>query len=521
MLCIQINLNSVIIFYLRIFIYKFFHRTYFIFHSGACMSTFVLFGGTGDLAKRKLIPALYSAFVNGRLDEHFQLFGAAREKIDDAEFRVRVQASIETYAAKVDVNAEKIQAFLQLTHYAKVDAKTPEDFDALKQTLNTKTDHVTVFYLAVGPDIFIPVVEQLSVHGMIHSNVRVVVEKPLGRDAKSAKEINHSLRLYLEEHQIYRIDHYLGKEMVQNLLALRFANAFLEPLWNRKSIQDIHISISEQVGVETRGDFYDKTGALRDMVQNHLLQLVSIVAMEPPVNDNPDAIRDEKVKVLRALHKFTPEEVAKKTVRGQYRAGAVNGQPVISYQDEAGVPAGSKAETFVAIQAEINNWRWAGVPFYLRTGKRMANRVAEITINFRPIPYSIFGKDQGPQRSNRLVISLQPDESVQLFLKAKEPGEGIRLSDVALNLDFAEASNLRRVESYERLLLDALRGDLTLFVRDDELNAAWAWIDPIMQAWGNDKESLKSYIAGSWGPAASSYLLAQNGAAWGEESAGA
>jgi glucose-6-phosphate 1-dehydrogenase len=300
-------------------------------------------------------------------------------------------------------------------------------------------------------------------------------------------------------------------------LALRFANSFLEPLWNRKWIQDVQISISEQVGVESRGDFYDRTGALRDMVQNHLLQLVSIVAMEPPVNANPDAIRDEKVKVLRALHKFTPEEVSKKTVRGQYRAGAVDGKPVIGYQAEPGVPTASRNETFVAIRAEIDNWRWAGVPFYLRTGKRMASRCAEITINFKPIPYSIFGKAQGPLRSNRLVISLQPEESVQLFMKAKEPGEGIRLSDVALNLDFAEASNLRRVESYERLLLDAMHGDLTLFVRDDELSAAWAWIDPIMSAWSNDSEGLKSYIAGSWGPAASSYLLAQHGAAWGEE----
>jgi glucose-6-phosphate 1-dehydrogenase len=426
-------------------------------------------------------------------------------------------ASIETYAAKANGTAEQLAAFLALTGYAKIDAKVPTDFDALKARVNADTTKAKLFYLAIGPDIFIPVVEQLSKHGLVEGNARVVVEKPLGRDAKSAKEINSALRTYLNENQIYRIDHYLGKEMVQNLFALRFANSFLEPLWNRKWIQDVQISISEQVGVETRGDFYDKTGALRDMVQNHLLQLVSIVAMEPPVNANPDAIRDEKVKVLRALRKFTADDVAKKTVRGQYRAGAVDGKPVIGYQHEPGVPASSRAETFVAIRAEIDNWRWAGVPFYLRTGKRMASRCAEITINFKPIPYSIFGKGQGPLRSNRLVITLQPEESVQLFMKAKEPGEGIRLSDVALNLDFAEASNLRRVESYERLLLDALHGDLTLFVRDDELGAAWEWIDPIMSAWDNDAEGLKSYIAGSWGPAAASYLLAQHGAAWGEE----
>lgn len=485
------------------------------------MTTFVLFGGTGDLAKRKLIPALYSAFVNGRLDASFSFIGAAREVLTDEEFRQRVATSIADYAGKVTGGTpEKISAFLALIRYAKIDARVAADFEGLKQHLHTSDTNATLFYLATGPDIFIPVVEQLSKHGMVEGNARVVVEKPLGRDAQSAKEINHALRAYLNENQIYRIDHYLGKEMVQNLLALRFANSFLEPLWNRKSIQDVHISISEQVGVETRGDFYDRTGALRDMVQNHLLQLVSIVAMEPPVNANPDAIRDEKVKVLRALHKFTPEEVSKKTVRGQYRAGAVDGTPVIGYQNEAGVPHSSRTETFVAIRAEIDNWRWAGVPFYLRTGKRMASRSAEITINFKPIPYSIFGKGQGPLRSNRLVITLQPEESVQLFLKAKEPGEGIRLSDVALNLDFAEASSSRRVESYERLLLDALHGDLTLFVRDDELSAAWAWIDPIMHAWQNDSEGLKSYIAGSWGPAAASYLLAQHGAAWDEEYVG-
>jgi glucose-6-phosphate 1-dehydrogenase len=404
-----------------------------------------------------------------------------------------------------------------MAHYSKIDAREAKDFDALKQRLPAANGKATLYYLATAPDLFVPVVQQLSAQDMLGGEARVVLEKPLGRDAQSARDINAALRNYLHENQIYRIDHYLGKEMVQNLLALRFANSFLEPLWNRKWIQDVQISISEQVGVESRGDFYDRTGALRDMVQNHLLQLLSIVAMEPPVNAAADSIRDEKVKVLRALHRFTPDEVAKKTVRGQYRAGAVDGKPVIAYQSEPGVPPSSRTETFVAIRAEIDSWRWAGVPFFLRTGKRMATRSAEITVNFKPVPYSIFGTTQRNQRSNRLVISLQPDESVQLFMKAKEPGEGVHLSDVALNLDFAEVSSSRRVESYERLLLDAMHGELTLFVRDDELSAAWAWIDPIMEAWNNDTEGLKSYIAGSWGPAAASYLLAQNGSAWGEE----
>jgi glucose-6-phosphate 1-dehydrogenase len=406
---------------------------------------------------------------------------------------------------------------LQLSFYSQFDAKQAADAEQLKAAIHQEKPTPTLFYLATAPDFFIPIVQQLSAQGMTQGDARLVLEKPLGRDGKSAREINQALRKYLDEKQIYRIDHYLGKEMVQNLLALRFANSFLEPLWNREWIQDVQISISEQVGVESRGEFYDHTGALRDMVQNHLLQLLSIVAMEPPVNSKPDAIRDEKVKVLRALHKFSPEDVSKKTVRGQYRAGAVNGAPVISYQQEPGVPTNSRTETFVAIRAEIDNWRWAGVPFYLRTGKRMPTRSAEITINFKPVPLQIFGAGQSNMRSNRLVISLQPEESVQLFLKAKEPGEGIRLSDVALNLDFAEASSKRRVEAYERLLLDAMHGDLTLFVRDDELNAAWEWIDPILNTWQNDSEGLKSYIAGSWGPAASSYLLAQNGTSWGEE----
>lgn len=482
------------------------------------MTTFVLFGGTGDLANRKIIPSLYSAFLNGRLNGDFNLYGAAREVLTDDEFRTRAAASIAQYSKANTVGTpSQLKAFLARTFYTKIDANIKADFKHLKTKIANPDSHPTLFYLATGPDIFIPIVQQLSAHQLVGKHARVVLEKPLGHDAQSARQINQALRTHLNENQIYRIDHYLGKEMVQNLLALRFANLFLEPLWNRTWIHDVQISISEQVGVEARGDFYDKTGTLRDMVQNHLLQLLSIVAMEPPVNSAPDSIRDEKVKVLHALHKLTPDEINKKTIRGQYRAGAVNGQPVIGYQNEPGVPAHSRTETFVAIQAEIDNWRWAGVPFYLRTGKRMAARSAEITINFKPVPYSIFGATHHHSRPNRLVLRLQPEESVELFLKAKKPGEGIRLSDVTLNLDFATSSTSRRVEAYERLLLDAMRGDLTLFVRDDELGAAWNWIDPIMAAWQADTEGLKSYIAGSWGPASSSYLLAQHGSNWGEE----
>jgi len=481
------------------------------------MTTFVLFGGTGDLAQRKIIPALYSAFLNNRLN-HFQVYGAAREALTDDQFRARISAAITNYSNPVTAGTpEQLNTFLSQIFYIKIDANIEADFKLLKSKIPNPSQHCTLFYLATRSDLFIPIVQQLSNHQLVGDHARVILEKPLGHDAQSARHINQTLSTHLKENQIYRIDHYLGKEMVQNLLALRFANLFLEPLWNRTWIHDVQISIAEQVGVEARGDFFDHTGTLRDMVQNHLLQLLSIVAMEAPVNAEPNSIRDEKVKILHALHKLTPDEINKKTVRGQYRAGTINGQSVVGYQNEPGVAPHSRTETFVAIRAEIDNWRWAGVPFYLRTGKRMTSRSAEITINFKPIPYSIFGANLHHMRSNRLVISLQPEESVQLFLKAKEPGEGVRLSEVALNLDFAEASTSRRVEAHERLLLDAIRGDLTLFVRDDELAAAWEWIDPIISAWQADTEGLKSYIAGSWGPPASSHLLAQYGSNWGEE----
>lgn len=486
------------------------------------MTTFVLFGGTGDLAKRKIIPALYSAFTSGRLDAKFRLLAVAREPMGPEDFRERVVGSIEESRPKANRKSDfppdsQIDAFLERVHYLKLDASSTEDYAELKQRLDQYESEATLFYLATAPDLFVPIVAQLSSAGLIQDNVRVVVEKPLGRDGESARQINAALRTYLGENQIYRIDHYLGKEMVQNLLVLRFANSFMEPLWNRKWIQDVQISISEQVGVESRGESYERTGALRDMVQNHLLQLLSIVAMEPPVNTAADTIRDEKVKVLRALHPMVGSDIQKYVLRGQYRAGAVDGKPVPGYLDEAGIPPNSRNETFVAIRAEIDNWRWAGVPFFLRTGKRMATRSAEIVINFKPVPFSIFGASQQNTRSNRLVISLQPDESLKLHLTAKEQGEGISLSDVALNLDFAAASNARRVEAYERLLLDAMRGDLTLFVRDDELMAAWDWVDPILKAWQKDRDMPRSYIAGSWGPTAASVMLAQSGSSWSEE----
>jgi glucose-6-phosphate 1-dehydrogenase len=485
---------------------------------------FVLFGGTGDLAIRKIVPALFSAFCHGELPSRFLLVGAAREALDHDAYRQRAQKSIEDALQSLDAaQRAQLPKFLAAVRYQRADARETEGFAALGRLMaegapaEGRGHRVDVLFLAIGPNLFVPVIKQMAAAGLIHTETRVVLEKPLGHDAQSAIEINAACRAFLAEHQLYRIDHYLGKETVQNLLALRFGNAFLEPLWNRKNIQDVQISIAETVGVEKRGDFYDRTGALRDIVQNHALQLLCITAMEPPASASADAIRDEKLKVLRSLRRIRAEDAPEHTVRGQYRAGAIKGTAVPGYLDEQGVPANSRTETYAAVRTEIDNWRWAGVPFLLRTGKRMAERRAEIVLNFRPVPHSIFGESLRNVIANRLVITLQPEEGVRLYMKAKQPGKGMRLTDVHLDLDFRQALRTRVADAYERLILDVIRGDLTLFVRDDELNAAWEWVDPILEAWERAEDAPKPYNAGSWGPAAATLLAAKSGTAWREE----
>jgi glucose-6-phosphate 1-dehydrogenase len=476
----------------------------------------VLFGGTGDLATRKLLPALYRRYLAGQLDAKSRVIGSARSALARDAYQKLVTESCKSHTGS-DFDTAKCEAFVQLVYYAKADAAVDNDFEAFSELLKGREENVRVFFMSTAPSLFMTICDQLARHSLATPHSRVVLEKPLGLSLESSDEINRCVSRVFAEKQIYRIDHYLGKEGVQNLMALRFGNMLFEPLWRRGRISHVQITVAEQLGVEGRGPFYDGTGALRDMVQNHLLQLLCILAMEPPTSDDPDAIRDEKLKVLRALQPLTPEDVAEKTVRGQYKSGTALGTKVPGYLEEQGVPADSATETFVALRAEINNWRWAGVPFYLRTGKRLQEKLAEIVVTFEDVPYFIFEHSGKSTSQNSLVIRLQPEESITLSILAKNPGEGMRLKPVKLSLDFGDVFKARALDAYERLLMDVVKGNLTLFMRRDELDAAWRWIDPIRAAWDHEGDRPKSYAAGTWGPAASNALIARDGHSWQDE----
>jgi glucose-6-phosphate 1-dehydrogenase len=476
----------------------------------------VVFGATGDLARRKLFPALFYRWCDGQMPPEMRVFGVARRAMTDAEFRASARTAIDDHVAAADRDAAAVDAFLARLHYFAADAGADAGWAELAAALAAAPARIRVFYLATGPELFGPICDRLGGSGMVTGDARIVVEKPIGKSLASARAVNEAVGRHFPEAQIYRIDHYLGKETVQNLMALRFANALFEPVWNSAHIDHVQITVGETLGVEGRAGYYDTAGALRDMVQNHMLQLLCLVAMEPPTSLEADAVRDEKLKVLKSL---TPMQV-ENTVRGQYRAGASDGGPVRGYLDELGNPA-SRTETFAALKAEIANWRWSGVPFFLRTGKRLPSRVSEIVVSFRPIPHSVFDAGAGPIAANSLVIRLQPDESVKLCLMVKDPGPGgMRLTEQALNMSFAEAFGVRNPDAYERLLMDVVRGNQTLFMRRDEVEAAWRWIDPILEAWSAAAEPPKPYTAGTWGPSAAIALIERSGRTWHEDGEG-
>ncbi len=475
----------------------------------------VLFGGTGDLAWRKLMPALFQAFRHGKLPPNGRILAVARDERSDAEYRAFIKERFAEVEPRKRPSDDEFSRFAEMLHYRRMDLSKPEHYAGLKQWVDERGADTVVPFLATSPHLFPVICEQLGAAGLNGPNVRVVLEKPLGHDLASAKEINRAVASAFREEQALRIDHYLGKPAVQNLMALRFGNALFEPLWRRESIANIQITLAESIGVGTRGDFYDQTGALRDMIQNHALQLLTMIAMEPPSSNDADAIRDEKLKVLKSLRPFTPEMVARDVVRGQYRAGSFDGKAVKGYLDEVKVPAGSACETFVALRTEVQNWRWAGVPFYLRTGKRLAARDAQIVVNFREVPHPIFAGTGG---ANKLVIKLQPEDGLELhLLAAKGSGSNELLSPVSLDLDFDKAFASERVGGYERLLLDAIAGRLNLFVRSDEQEQAWRWVEPILHTWASEPTGPRPYAPGSWGPAAASALVARDGCAWAEE----
>lgn len=473
----------------------------------------VVFGATGDLSLRKLFPSLLHRFLDGQIAPQSRIIGVARSELDTAAFRKMVHEAHLKFDPNANVDEKKCAEFLEHVEYARVDAMAPAgEWGALKNALAGGDGKVRIFYLSTAPNLFVTIAQRLQETGLATPDARIVLEKPIGRDLASSREINDGVAKVFAERNTFRIDHYLGKETVQNLLVLRFANMLVEPVWSRDYIDHVQITVAEEIGVESRADYYDKSGALRDMVQNHILQLLCLVALESPNSMQGDAIRTEKLKVLSALRRIDAKEVGVKTVRGQYKTGLSNGGKVAGYAEEVGKV--TKTETFVAIKAEVDNWRWAGVPFYLRTGKRMSARRSEIVVQFKDTPVPIFGAGAGPP--NRLVLRLQPDEGVRLWLNMKEPGPGgLRVKTAPLDLSFAEEfGSVRYPDAYERLLMDIVRGNLALFMRRDEVDAAWDWADDLLAAWDATGAEPHPYAAGSNGPTQSALLLDRDGRAW-------
>ncbi|WP_108484336.1 glucose-6-phosphate dehydrogenase [Oceaniglobus ichthyenteri] len=467
----------------------------------------VIFGGTGDLARRKILPGLYRRFCSGQMPPEARVIGAARADHDDQGYRDFVRDSILEFTPD-GRDEDGLERFLEHLHYVAIDATGDGGWEKLAELV--RDDVVKAFYFSVGPSLFGALAERLYAHGLADRDSRIVVEKPFGRDLATARDLNATLAEHFDETQIYRIDHYLGKETVQNLMAVRFANVLFEPLWNSQYVDHIQITVAETVGVGGRGAYYDKAGAMRDMVQNHLMQLLCLIAMEPPARFSPDSVRDEKLKVIRALDPVEPHHI----VRGQYDGAEGKN----SYREDAENPR-SLTESFLAMKINVSNWRWAGTPFYLRTGKRLKARTSEIAVIFKDAPHSIFGSEAGTHR-NILTIRLQPNEGITLGVTIKEPGQGgMRLVDVPLDMSFADALGPDAEdppEAYERLIMDVIRGDQTLFMRGDEVEAAWAWTDPIIEGWTTRGEAPKLYDSGSAGPEDAQMLMHRAGRRWRE-----
>jgi glucose-6-phosphate 1-dehydrogenase len=481
------------------------------------VSTLLLFGATGDLARRMLLPSLYGLDSDGLLPDDLRIVGTARTKLDDAEFRNRAEAALKEHLPKGFLKQTVADRFLKRLSYVPLDATDPSGFPKLAGAVGNPADGLAIF-LSTAPSLFRPTIDGLAQAGLASDKVRMALEKPLGSDLASSCQINDAVASAFPEERTFRIDHYLGKETVQNLLALRFANSLFEPIWNAAHIDHVQISIAETVGVEGRGDYYDTAGALRDMVQNHMLQLLALVAMEPPVSFNATAVRDEKVKVLRSLRPIDANCCKDDIVTGQFVAGKIGDKDVPGYADELGRE--SDTESYVAIKAHIDNWRWKGVPFYLRTGKRLPRRTTEIIIQFKEVPHNIFSARGATTAPNKLIIGLQPEETIRLQMMAKMPGldrEGIRLREVPLDLGLANAfADRRRRIAYERLLLDLIEGDPTLFVRRDEVEAQWEWIDGIRAAWAAAGIKPEPYAAGTSGPPSALALSERDGVTWHE-----
>ena len=480
-------------------------------------TTLLMFGATGDLARRMLLPSLYGLDSDGLLPPELRIIGTARTELDDAGFRERANEALHEHLPEGFYSQGIADRFLERLHYVTVDITHPPDFERLCSAVGDPCAGVAIF-LSTAPSLFKATIDGLAAAGLACPTVRMALEKPLGTDLESSREINDAVSAHFPEDRIFRIDHYLGKETVQNLLALRFANSMFEPLWNSTHIDHVQVTVAETIGLEGRGDYYDQAGALRDMVQNHMLQLLALVAMEPPADFNSTAVRDEKVKVLRSLRPINSSDAEATTVIGQYARGAIDGETVPGYIEEVGHE--STTETFVALKANVDNWRWKGVPFYIRTGKRMPERHTEIFIQFRDVPFSIFASRGATTQPNKLIIGLQPDESIELRLMSKTPGldrQGVRLREIPLDIGLANAfSEYRRRIAYERLLLDLIEGDPTLFVRRDEVEAQWAWIDGIRAAWADKGMTPRPYAAGTWGPSAAIALTERDGVTWHE-----